>query len=314
MTLDVSVIEGIATVAASAPVAEWVAGRGRSLETVLHRYGAVLISGADVASAADVVAVRSALGWQAAECVDRFAPRVDHGDGAYSWPEWAADREMCWHHEQSQGARFPRSLVLGCLAAPSEGGAMVLSDTRKVLERLPRDLLRRFSAHGWRLHRNYRPYLGLPWTAAFGAGEPEAAEKLFAAEGIDFGWDGGALHIEQVRSAVVTHPVTGEACWFNDVAFFNQWSVSEVERGVLMSAFGPQGFPADSFFGDGTVLQESEFDAILDAYSQATARLTFRPGDVLLMDNMLTAHGREPFAGDWDVVVAMASQVRGVTP
>jgi alpha-ketoglutarate-dependent taurine dioxygenase len=280
------------------------------LEAALLRHGAVLMTGARVTSAADVVAIRSAMGAPVAECVDRFAPRRDHGDGAYSWPEWAADREMCWHHEQSQGARFPGLLALGCLKAPSKGGAMVLSDTRKVLERLPKELLDGFRTQGWRLHRNYRPYLGLSWTGAFGVGEPEEAEKLFAAERIDFAWDGSALHTEQARPAVATHPVTGQECWFNDVAFFNQWSVAEAERGVLMSAFGPRGFPANTFVGDGAELEQSEFDAIFDAYSHVTARVVLRPGDVLFIDNILTAHGREPFVGEWDVVVAMGSEVR----
>ncbi|MNF05587.1 Taurine catabolism dioxygenase TauD, TfdA family [compost metagenome] len=37
----------------------------------------------------------------------------------------------------------------------------------------------------------------------------------------------------------------------------------------------------------------------------------WRTGDVLMLDNMLTAHARKPFSGERKVVVAMAEGVSG---
>jgi alpha-ketoglutarate-dependent taurine dioxygenase len=271
-------------------------------------HGAVLIRSAGIRSAADLAAGRAALGLAAADCPDRFSHRTDHGDGVYSWPEWAADRDMCLHHEQSQGATFPRVLLLGCLAVPEQGGSILLGDTRAVVKHIPSDLSQRFGAGGWSLRRTFRPRLGVPWSAAFGVADRAELERRLAEQDVSVSWTAdGTLRTEQTRPAVVDHPVTGEACWFNDVAFFSRWSVPELERSVLISAFGPDGLPLDTTPGAGAPLTEAEYDILMDAYAEASTKVDWRPGDLLLVDNMLTAHGREPHSGGFDVLVAMAS-------
>lgn len=45
-------------------------------------------------------------------------------------------------------------------------------------------------------------------------------------------------------------------------------------------------------------------------YDTHTARQPWLAGDLLLVDNIRTAHSREPFEGPRDVVVAMADPVR----
>ena len=56
-------------------------------------------------------------------------------------------------------------------------------------------------------------------------------------------------------------------------------------------------------------LAEADYDAILDAYGR-DGRLGWRAGDVVVLDNLLSAHGREPYAGGWDVVPRSADQSR----
>jgi len=47
-------------------------------------------------------------------------------------------------------------------------------------------------------------------------------------------------------------------------------------------------------------------DEIRKAYDSETVKFDWQRGDLLLVDNMLVAHGREPFTGDRRVLVAMA--------
>lgn len=49
--------------------------------------------------------------------------------------------------------------------------------------------------------------------------------------------------------------------------------------------------------------------ALRDAYQRARTSFPWRPGDILLIDNMLTAHGRAAFTGPRQVLVAMAEPV-----
>ena len=45
-------------------------------------------------------------------------------------------------------------------------------------------------------------------------------------------------------------------------------------------------------------------------YEANTAREPWQPGDLMLVDNVRTAHSREPFEGPREVLVAMADPVR----
>jgi len=293
------------TVAASGDPAAWTAEHRTELEELRLRHGAVHLTGTNVRTPQDVIAIREALGHPPTEAVDRFAPRTDHGHGAYSWPEWAPDRGMCCHHEQSHGTTTPSVLVLGALELPAEGGAIFIADTRRVLRELPEPTAARFRTRGWRLWRTYRAFLGLAWTEAFSTTDRDGLEKVLQREAIGYEWVGQDLRTRVQRPAVQQHPKTGEDCWFNDVAFFSQWSVPQVELDVMLQAFGPLGAPTNTAFGDGKLLPQDIYDQISQAYAAATVHVPWHRGDVLLVDNMLAAHGREPYNGDFDVVVAL---------
>jgi alpha-ketoglutarate-dependent taurine dioxygenase len=238
-----------------------------------------------------------------------FAPRTDLGDGVYSAPEWAPDREMCHHHEGSYGATYPDLLLMTTLRAPEGGGVLLLADTARVLDALPSALADRFGAQGWLLTRTYRPYLGLPWRTAFGTDDRDEVSALLDARTVEYAWaKDGTLTTRQHRPAVVKHPEDGAECWFNDIAFFNQWALDRAERDVLLKTFGPEGLPFNTFAGDGSPLTPDDFQALLDAYDAAGRRAALAPGELLVLDNVRTAHGREPYAGVWDLAVAPAAR------
>src|SRR5512139_3078813 len=108
----------------------------------------------------DLAAARAELGVEPVPPRELFAPRRQLGDQTYSAPQWAPDREMCHHHEQSYSLRPPSLVLISCLTAPESGGEFLLADTAEVLGHIPPALLDRFAAHGWLLTRAYRPYLG----------------------------------------------------------------------------------------------------------------------------------------------------------
>ena len=201
--------------------------------------------------------------------------------------------------------------MFGCLAAATAGGATGVADTAAVLDALPRDLVQRFDTHGWMLDRNYNDEIGASWEEAFGTEDRNAVADYCRANDIDFEWqpDGG-LRTRQLRSAVLTHPRTGRRGWVNQVAFLSEWTLAEEIREYLVDEYGPDGLPFTTRFGDGTEVDADIVAAINEVYDSRTRRTLWQPGDLLLVDNLASAHSREAYQGTREVIVGMADAVR----
>ena len=103
-----------------------------------------------------------------------------------------------------------------------------------------------------------------------------------------------------------THPKTKEAVWFNHALFFNIYSLEASVRESLLSVVDAADVPFNTFYGDGSPIELPVLDQIREAYQQEQVSFNWREGDMLILDNMLVAHGREPFTGPRKIVVTMA--------
>ena len=215
------------------------------------------------------------------------------------------------HHELSYALEFPGLMMFACLTAPAGGGATAVADAPSVLAALPAELVQRFEREGWLLTRNYNDDIGASVADAFGTDDRGAVESYCRANAIEFEWqpDGG-LRTRQLRSAVVRHPVTGQRCWFNQVAFLNERTIDPEVREYLVDIYGADGLPFNTRFGDGDPVGEDVVQLLNDVYEAHTAREPWQAGDLLLVDNVRTAHSREPYQGPREVLVAMADAVR----
>jgi alpha-ketoglutarate-dependent taurine dioxygenase len=112
------------------------------------------------------------------------------------------------------------------------------------------------------------------------------------------------------RSAVVRHPLTGQRCWFNQIAFLNEWTLAPEVREFLVDVYGADGLPFNTRFGNGDAIGEDVVQLLNGVYEANTAREPWQAGDLMLVDNVRTAHSREAFEGPREVLVAMADPVR----
>jgi alpha-ketoglutarate-dependent taurine dioxygenase len=242
---------------------------------------------------------------------EAFAAREIHPGGVYSSSTWPSNQLMCMHHEQSYRLDFPGLMLFACLVAPTSGGETVLADSARVLEALPADLVGRFENEGWLLARSYTEEIGLSFAEAFGTDDRGAVEDYCRSNAIDFEWQAdGGLRTTQRRRAVVHHPVTGHRCWFNQIAFLNQFTMNPEVREFLVDLYGEDGLPFNTRFGNGDPIGEDIVESINEVYQANSCREPWQAGDLLLVDNIRTAHSREPFEGSREVIVAMGDAVR----
>ena len=238
---------------------------------------------------------------------EAFATRRCYSDGVYSSSKWPPNQPMCMHHELSYRLEFPSLVLFACLTPPAAGGATPVADSPTVLGALPAELIQRFERVGWLLIRNYNDDIGASIAEAFGTDDRRAVESYCRANAITFEWrSDGALRTWQRRSAVVHHPLTGQRCWFNQIAFLNEWTIDPEVREYLVDMYGEDGLPFTTRFGNGDTIGADVVQLINEAYEAHTAREPWQAGDLMLVDNLRTAHGRERFEGAREVLVAMA--------
>ena len=231
--------------------------------------------------------VRSSGGWRSGLMTEReaFAPRQPFPGGVYSVTPWPANQQMCMHHELSYALEFPGLVMFACLTAPA--GRRGDRGGRRA-GRAPRAARRGWSPGSSRRAgcstRNYNEDIGASVEQAFGTGDRHAVESYCRANAIEFDWqpDGG-LRTRQRRSAVVRHPVTGQRCWFNQIAFLNERTIDPEVREYLVEVYGQDGLPFNTFFGNGDPVGADVVDLL-----NADLRGEHRPRAVA---------GRRPAAG-----------------
>ncbi|SDM64895.1 TauD/TfdA family dioxygenase [Allokutzneria albata] len=291
--------------------AEWAARAREGLRAVVAQHGSVLLRGLGLGDAAEAGAVIRRLTTELMSDKESFAPRRIYFDRLYSSSAWPANQPMCMHHELSYTLEFPGLMLFACLGAPTTGGATGVADSRAVLDALPAELVRRFEREGWLLTRNYNDEIGLSYADAFGTADRASVERYCLANAIAFQWQpDGSLRTRQRRSAVVRHPFTGRRCWFNQIAFLNEWTIEPEVREYLIECYGPDALPFNTCYGNGDPIGPDVIELLNKVYEANTAREPWEVGDLLLVDNIRTAHSREAFEGDREVLVAMADPVR----
>ena len=100
------------------------------------------------------------------------------------------------------------------------------------------------------------------------------------------------------------HPDTNVECFFNNIIVASPYTLGENEYDQLIHFYGDaDNFPINVRYGDGTPFSRDEIKSLTDAYSERTFEFSWEPGDILIADNMSTAHSRKPFVGSRKVLV-----------
>lgn len=100
-------------------------------------------------------------------------------------------------------------------------------------------------------------------------------------------WTGdGMLRTVHRRSAIISHPRTGEELWFNHLVFWSEWSLDPEVRAIMTEDLGRENLPFSTAFGDGEPVGKDDIETIDAAYREATVRESWRPGGLLIVGNL----------------------------
>jgi len=233
-------------------------------------------------------------------------PRSKMTQGVYTATEYPPHQTIPLHNEQSYTNEWADTLWFFCHTPAKTGGETPLADSRVIFNKIPESIRRKFMALGVMYVRNYGGGYDLPWEKVFNTENPKKVEEFCIRRGIAFEWKtDGELRTRQVCQAAVQHPVTQEHVWFNQAHLFHSSSLSTEIRETLIELVGEENIPRNAFYGDGSPIEESDLEKIRAVYGQNKIEFAWQKGDLLMIDNVLTAHARNPFEGERKVYVAM---------
>jgi alpha-ketoglutarate-dependent taurine dioxygenase len=287
---------------------EWAKANRQLIETRLTQHGALLfrdfaVSGSDsFESFAEATSTGGLIDYTFCS-----TPRRRVKGSVYTSTEYPADRSIPMHNEMSYTRTWPMKIWFHCVDAPAEGGATPIADSGRVCQLIGARIREQFAIRGVMYVRNYRDNIDLSCRDVFGTAERAEIARYCEEAGIEFEFgQGNELKTRQRCQAVTHHPRTNQELWFNQAHLFHVSSLDASVAASLIAEFGESGLPRNAFYGDGAPIDERDLDEIRGVYTREMVRFPWRQGDILMLDNMRVAHGREPFEGPRKVIVAMA--------
>ena len=279
------------------------------LQAKLLAHGALLFRAFKVETPADFErVVRAFSGKDLLDYVGGASPRVELGGGVYTSTEYPAQYALSLHNELSYSHIYPNHIYFCCLKPAETGGETPIADSRSILKNIDAEIVSQFKAKQIRYDRNLSADdgSGYAWQDAFETDDRKTVEDYCREADVKFVWKtNGGLRLSQTRPATAKHPATGEEVWFNQADGFHPSALDAETYESLISTTDEEDFRLNSRFGDGSPIDVAMLEHIREVLKNEMVIFSWQTGDVLVLDNLLAAHGRMPFAGERKVVLAM---------
>ncbi|KAF2655124.1 Clavaminate synthase-like protein [Lophiostoma macrostomum CBS 122681] len=288
----------------------------------LARHGTLLFRGLPIHSADDFSKVAHAFGYSPHEIigivVDRplLAPNVA--------PANEAPKEVLIynHNESPQVPHAPEYIMFYCHTAPSIGGETPIASSLELFQRAKEEIpefINKLAETGVRSRVVYKvdqQYAGgSTLKQAFGKevvdGDDAATRKQKVEDQIrrysrgehtTWEWtdDDQTLVLTHHLPAIRTHPHTNLPTLFTALAAY-------YKRFVDVALEAGRKDVTQTLYGDGTPIPEEYLKKLAEITDEIRVLHKWQQGDVLVYDNVISQHGREPWGGRQEDRVILAS-------
>ncbi|MFT5503397.1 MAG: alpha-ketoglutarate-dependent taurine dioxygenase [Gammaproteobacteria bacterium] len=296
----------------------WASENAREIQSLAGSIGVVLIRGFEIQIAEDFRAVCQAIEPDLKTYTGGDSPRTHVTDKIYTSTEYDPSLEVFLHNELSYAGWSPGLVFFGCMLPALKGGETPIADGRQIYKSMPSEILKQFETRGiaylqhlW--DANGKPGIGKSWQETFETTERNAAEAYLRQSNMTWEWTDFGIRTRAQHPAVVHHPLTGEKCWRNQA---DQWhrhyaGVKTSFGGDGDPRFDPQTAGEETLgnhvtYGDGGEIEVSDLMQVRRVVQAAEVVFPWQAGDIMVIDNILAMHGRKPYEGPRQVLVAMA--------
>lgn len=222
------------------------------------------------------------------------------------------------HQEMSYLPHFPYKLAFYSKVPAATGGATSICDIRTVEALAPKALIDEVRRRGVMYRRNFRdgnmptdgwnPVIAAihrSWQDSFGTQDKAEAQAMAETMGLEWKWmPDGSLQTTYVNSGFVVHPVTRQEHWFNQI---NQYTVTDADPiwPAFVAQYGEGHSYSEVLYGDGERIPLEYVHELRRANFLVTVDEPWQEGEVMLIDNVLCCHGRQPYTGKRETLVQL---------
>lgn len=289
---------------------DWTKNNRSFIDTKLLEHGALLFRNFNLNLLTDLEPFATTL------CSDLFQdngehPRQNVSGKVYTPVFYPPEKKILWHNENSFNHRWPLKIWFACVQPAERGGETPIVDSRRVYQLLDPPIRDTFHEKQIMYVRNYGKGPGLEWQTVFNTSDKSHVEQQCREAQMEFEWtDNDGLRTRAVRPAVVKHPNSGELVWFNQAQHWHLACLDDATRKSLLSVFRPKDLPRNCYYGDGSPIEDEVMTTILALYEKLEVSFPWQRNDIMMLDNLLTAHARNPFVGQRKLLVAMGQMLR----
>ncbi|MEQ8474595.1 TauD/TfdA family dioxygenase [Fulvivirga sp.] len=281
------------------------------IEKELLQFGALKFIGVEINSTEDFEKITGSISNKFLNYIDGTSPRTKVSGNIYTSTEYDASQKITMHNELSYSAKWPRKLFFSCITPAESGGETLLADSRLILQNMKEEIAESIEENGIVYLRNLHAGkgLGMSWKNAFETESKEQVEAHCRDLNIDFEWRANdSLRLKQKSKGIISHWKTGEKIWFNQVDQFHPIQLGkEVYEAMAAIYDSPEDFPTYVTYGNGEPIPVDTIEKILQCIEEVTVAPKWNRNELLIVDNEMVSHGRNPYTGQRRVIVSMSA-------
>ena len=296
---------------------------------IVDREGALLFRGAGIDGPRGYAEFLAAIGFRHHSYVGGTAPRTDLGRGVYTATDLPPDTTVMIHQEMSYLDDVPDYVSFYCHVPPGNGQKTnLIGDMRRLSAELPDELRRKYRGRRARLRRTLRTEGServvsrreRSWQEVLGTGDRGEARAIAARKGWDLTWtaDDSLIFLQEPARFFRPHPVHGEMWCSQGLHYQPTGRRLVAERDGRMgdalriaTAMREEPDTLDAMvMEDGSEVPPEDCAAWFELCSAAQVSYALGRGEMVIMDNMLMAHGRSTFTGARTMYAALGDRAR----
>jgi hypothetical protein len=289
-------------------VLHWIVKNKVKIEDELKIHGAILFRDMGVNDDQSFDCFIRAFDWPSFTYEESLsnAVRRNRTELVFTANEAPPDVSIFLHHEMAQTPIYPSKLFFYCELASQSGGYTPICRSDVLLEHLKREIPNFVHAcedKGVRYSQtmpsdnDLESGQGRSWGSTLSANSPDEAETKLRKLKYEWQWRGdGSLSVITPRLPAIRILDDGRKVFFNQlIAAFRGWQDARNvgEKSIC--------------YGDNSPISNEDMEVVIRLSDLLTFDVPWQNGDIVLVDNFMTMHGRRPFEGQRRVLASLVA-------